>query len=97
MSSRRLVNVRLDAVRLRKAKQLRARGVALSDLVREAIDDRYDRLRQPAGPSDVQARLDRIQAEFPDPAGIPARPYRLEDRRAARRAVLSRLRRRRGR
>ena len=34
----RLVNVRLDEERLRKAQTLRESGVALSDLVREAID-----------------------------------------------------------
>ena len=39
--SSRLVNVRLDAERLRKARKLRERGVRLSDVVREAIDKRF--------------------------------------------------------
>ena len=44
--SSRLVNVRLDADRLRKAQTLRARGMALSDVVREAIDERFAALSE---------------------------------------------------
>lgn len=47
--SSRLVNVRLEAHRLRKAQALRDRGVRLSDVVREAIDERFASLR----PGDV--------------------------------------------
>jgi hypothetical protein len=39
-----LVNVRLDEERLRKVQTLRKSGVAISDLVREAIDERFDEL-----------------------------------------------------
>lgn len=39
---KRLVNVRLDEEHLRKARMLRQSGVILSDLVREAIDTRFD-------------------------------------------------------
>src|SRR5438093_2430666 len=40
----RLVNVRLDEQRLERARRLRAKGITLSDLVRDAIDRRYDLL-----------------------------------------------------
>jgi hypothetical protein len=39
--SSRLINVRLDAERLRTAQTLREHGVALSDVVRKAIDERF--------------------------------------------------------
>ena len=52
--SARLINVRLDAGRLRKALALRKSGVALSDVVREAIDERFARLRG-TSPRDVSA------------------------------------------
>ena len=44
----RLVNVRLDADRLRKVGRLRERGVAMSDLVRQAIDERFEALTSSA-------------------------------------------------
>src|SRR6202011_845098 len=50
--SSRLVNVRLDEERVRKAQTLREHGVALSDVVREAIDERFAALRQSESPPD---------------------------------------------
>lgn len=89
----RLINVRLDRERLRKVRSLRARGIVLSDLVRQAIDERYE---APAGrrtATQVPAVVARIFARYPDPPGLPARAYDVRDRRAARRAIVSRLRR----
>ena len=83
----RLVNVRLDAARQRKALALRERGVALSDVVREAIDERYGQL-QTTTRSDVKAVVQRIFDEHPDPADVPVRTYDVHDRAAARRAIL---------
>jgi hypothetical protein len=89
--SSRLVNVRLDAERLRKAQTLRERGVALSDVVREAIDERFLALRSESQP-DVHAILQRMFEQYPDPPDLPARDYDVHDRRAARRAILGTLR-----
>ena len=89
----RLVNVRLDAARLRKALALRERGVALSDVVREAIDQRYGEL-QTASRSDMQAVIRRVFEEHPDPPGLPDRTYDVHDRAAARRAIVRTMTRR---
>jgi len=88
----RLVNVRLDADRLRKAQTLRARGMALSDVVREAIDERFAALRKPESPLDVRTIIRRIFEQYPDPPGLPPRGYNIYDRRAARVAILRKLR-----
>jgi hypothetical protein len=90
--SSRLVNIRLDEDRLRKARKLRESGVALSYIVREAIDERYESLGRPLKPRDVKAVLARIFEEHPDPARLPARTYDVHDRRAARTAILRKLR-----
>ena len=91
----RLVNVRLDGDRLRKAQTLRERGIALSDVMREAIDERFAALRGSASQPDVRALVQRIFEQYPDPPDLPARDYDVHDRRAARRAVLRKLRTRR--
>jgi hypothetical protein len=88
----RLVNVRLDPDRIRKARQLRARGVALSDIVRQAIDERFAATEPPSA-SDVPGLIRGIFEEFPDPPGLPERSYDVHNRRAARAAVLRKLRR----
>jgi hypothetical protein len=88
----RLVNVRLDADRLRKARTLRARGMALSDVVRQAIDERFAALRRPESPLEVRTIIRRIFEQYPDPPGLPSRDYDIYDRRAARVAILRKLR-----
>jgi hypothetical protein len=90
----RLINVRLDADRLRKAQRLRERGLALSDVVREAIDDRYSKVQFGAR-SDARAIIQRIFEQYPDPPELPRRDYDVHDRRAARQAILRKIRRRR--
>ena len=89
--SSRLINVRLDAERLRKARRLRERGVRLSDVVREAIDERFLQLRAEAEP-DVKTLMQRIFEQYPDPPGLPPRGYGVHDRREARQAILRKLR-----
>ena len=88
----RLINVRLDADRLRKAQTLRARGMTLSDVVREAIDERFASLRRLESPLDVRTIIRRIFEQYPDPPGLPRRDYDIYDRRAARVAILRKLR-----
>lgn len=91
----RLANVRLDEDRLRKARKLRERGVTLSALVRDAIDDRFEREREAVEPRNVAAILEAVFDEYPDPPRVPRRPYDVHDRRQARTAILLRLRRKR--
>jgi hypothetical protein len=88
----RLVNVRLDEERVRKARALRARGVSLSAVVREAIDDRYAAIGAEAR-RDVRAIVQVMFERHPDPPGLGPRRYDVHDRRAARRAIQRRLRR----
>ena len=89
----RLVNVRLDAERLRKAQMLRESGVALSDLVREAIDERFDELAASRTARDLKAVMARIFEQHPDPSDLPPRGYDGHDRDEARRAIIGKLRR----
>ena len=88
----RLINVRLDADRLRKAQALRERGVALSTVVRDAIDARFSELGSESR-QDVRAIIRRIFDRYPDPADLPPREYDAHNRRTAREAVLRKLRR----
>jgi hypothetical protein len=89
----RLVNVRLDEERLRKAQTLRESGIALSDLVREAIDERFDELLGPGTAQDLRAVMNRIFEQYPDAPDLPPRGYDVHDRDEARRAIIGKLRR----
>jgi hypothetical protein len=89
----RLLNVRLDEARLRKARLLRESGVTLSDVVREAIDVRFEALRPAMTGGDVRDVLARILARHPDSPDLPARPYDVHDPRAARSSIRRRLKR----
>ena len=89
----RLVNVRLDEEHMRKARALRASGIAVSDLLRQVIDERYERVVRPPKGLDVAAIMRRIFDEHPDPPDLPPRGYDAHDRAATRRAVVRRLRR----
>jgi hypothetical protein len=95
MVKSRLANVRLDEARVRKARALRERGVTLSEIVREAIDRRFDEEQSSARRGDGRAILAAIFEEFPDPARLPPRSYDVHDRRQARQAILRRLGRKR--
>jgi hypothetical protein len=88
----RLTNVRLDADRRHKAQQLRERGVSLSDVLRQAIDERWSKLS--AG-RDVAEIITQMFEQYPDPPDLPPRAYDVHDRRAARDAIVRRLHRRR--
>ena len=89
----RLVNVRLDEERTRKARALRASGIAVSELLREAIDRRYEQVVGNRKGLDVAAIMRRIFADSPDPPDLAPRRYDVHDRAAARRAIRGRLRR----
>lgn len=90
--SSRLVNVRLDEERVRKARTLRERGVALSDVLREAIDERFAELRRSESQPDVRTIIQKAFEQYPDPPDLAPRDYDVHDRRAARAAILRKLR-----
>ena len=91
----RLINVRLDEQRVRKARRLRERGIAISDVVREAIDERFRRLGALERSRDVQTIMTGLFERYPDPPNVPARRYDVHDAKQARAAIRRRLRRRR--
>lgn len=89
----KLLNVRLDADDTRLVSQLRQAGVEISRVVREAIRAEHGRRVGRGGqprPAEVMAA---IYAAHPDPPGLPRRRYDMRDRRAARRAIVTKLRR----
>jgi post-segregation antitoxin (ccd killing protein) len=90
----RLVNVRLDEDRLRKARRLRAHGLTLSDVVREAIDARFAAVERTRDAGEVRAVMAEILAQYPDPPGSRPRAYDVHDSAAARAAITRRLKRR---
>lgn len=87
----RLVNVRLDEERYRKVRALRDKGVALSDLMREAIDAKYEASAAAELPRDVGRMIEALFERYPDPPDLPPREYDVHDRRAARAAVRRKL------
>ena len=87
----RLVNVRLDEGHVRKVRRLRESGVVLSDLIREAIDERFEELGRATKPRHVEAIMERIFEQYPDPPDLPPRAYDVTDRRKTRRAILRKL------
>ncbi len=88
------MNVRLDEERLRKARVLREQGLALSEVIREAIDDRFDRLNRSRKAGDIRNIVERVFERHPDPSGLPPRSYNIHDRKAARTAITEKLGRR---
>lgn len=87
-----MVNVRLDEDRIRKAQALRERGLSLSDVVREAIDERFGALHRRGPQPGVRAIIRGIFERYPDPPDLPPRDYDVHNRREARAAILRKLR-----
>ena len=91
----RLVNVRLDEARQRKARTLRENGVTLSDVVRDAIDDRFEALCAPKKHRGMRRLVAEIFEKYPDAANVPQRSYDVHDRQQAAQAIRRSLGRRR--
>lgn len=87
-----MVSVRLDDEHSRKVRELQKQGVSLSDIVWEAIDQRYEALKS-AATEDPVAIMKRIYEMFPDPPDAPLRAYDVHDRKQARAAILGKLNR----
>jgi hypothetical protein len=89
-----LINVRLDSSDQRRARALRAEGVALSTLVRKALREEYARrVEARAGRQKPSRLVAQLRDEFPSPPEQPARPFRLDDRQAVRQHIAGKLRR----
>lgn len=90
----RLINVRLDEDRVRKARRLRARGVVLSDLVRDAIDARFEAVSKADEPRAARDVVADLFIRFPDDDKVAPRNYAVADAQAARKAIREKLTRR---
>jgi hypothetical protein len=73
---------------------LREQGIALSDVIRQAIDERYAQLNRTRKAGDIRSIVQRIFQQHPDPAALPPRTYNVHDRKAARAAIVEKLQRR---
>ncbi len=61
-------------------------------MIREAIDERLDHLNRSRKVRDVRKIIQRIFEQYPDPPGLPPRGYDVHDRKAARKAIIEKLR-----
>jgi len=89
----RLINVRLDERRLQRVRRLRAKGISISDLLRDAIDRQYEEITKQRKPRDIESMLKQLYAQYPDPVDLPPREYDVHDRRQAKEAISRMLRR----
>ena len=88
-----LVNVRLDQQRIERTRKLRAKGITLSDLVRDAIDRQFEQLVQSTKRRDATAIMRDIYERYPDSSHLEERSYDVHDRTEAASAIVRRLRR----
>lgn len=86
----RLLNVRLNADDERIVRQLRTRGVSISDLVRRAVRAEGDRaaMERPR----VSQVFEEMLSRYPKPPGVPNRRPKATDRRAVSTYIRKRLR-----
>jgi len=89
--SSRVINVRLGPEDERVARQLRARGISISDVVRRALH--AEARKAVESPTDTDSVLSEIMERYPTPstARRPHRPDTL-DRRAVRKHIEQRMR-----
>ena len=89
-----LLNVKLKPDDVRMAQALRKEGITISDVVRDAIRAEYQRrIGQRTSRRRASDRMADIYAMHPDPTDLPPRRYDVHDAHAARRAILTTLRR----
>ncbi len=88
-----LLNVRLNADDARRATELRQTGVQISQVVRDAIRVEHERrIGRRRSRRETSTILAEIYAAHPDAPDAPRRGFDLRDRKAARRAILRKLR-----
>lgn len=86
----RLLNVRLGPDDERIVRQLRTRGVSISDLVRRALRAEGDKaaMERP----DISRVFEEMLSRYPTPPGVPSRRPKTTDRRAVSTYIRKRLR-----
>lgn len=88
----RVLNVRLGPEDERLARELRARGISISDVVRRAL--RAEARKTADLPVDTDSVLDEIMDRYPTPSSRPRRQRPdTVDRHAVRKHIERRLRR----
>jgi hypothetical protein len=90
----RLLNVRLSGEDSMMVQALREQGVAISQLVCDAIRSEYNHRKQIAKPRDTRAILNSIYAAYPKSLDLPPRGFDVHDRIAFRKAMARHLGRR---
>lgn len=85
------LNVRLSAEESRMTKRLRAAGVSISTLVRDALRAEYARRIERVEEGPAVAVVRRILNDLPDPPDLAARDFSIRDRRAVQRHIAERL------
>ncbi len=90
----KLINVRLDADRQRKANALQKNGMAISELVREAIDAKFEALSKSGRPADAKAWFDELDRNYPVEHLKSPRKYSVHNRLEAASAIRQAMKRR---
>lgn len=93
----RLLNIRLDSEDLAKVQALRARGVNVSHLLRQAIRAEHQRRAQLSREGSVEEALAEIYSQHPVAAASKQQRFYPHHRRRFRKAVGRYVRRRAGR
>ncbi len=91
----RLLTVRLSDSDQKRVSDLRSDGVAIADLVRDAIRAEHDRRRRVRTPREIDELVAKIEAEHPIPRDSPRVPVDATDRHAVRKYIASQLKRKR--
>lgn len=96
--SSRLINVRLSKEQFRKVESLRESGVNVSQLVRDAIDQKFAEVAQRRKPQDVDAIMKLLDERYPiSKKDFPPRTYSVHDRKQAAAAIVRHLKRKKSR
>jgi hypothetical protein len=85
------LNVRLGNEEKRMAARLRAAGIEISTVVREAIRAEYARRIESVAPEQASVRVRRILEDLPDPPNLAPRDFSTQDRKAMREQIQRRL------
>jgi hypothetical protein len=90
----KLINVRLEAQDAAKANALKAEGVKLSAIVRDAIRAEYDRrLARPRSGVELAKALKQMHEDYPIPDSEPPIPVDVSNRNAASAYIRGKLQR----
>lgn len=82
-----LVNVRLNAEDTAKLRELKRRGLRISEIVRTAIRSEHAKAPRKRTAKEIKDILDAIHAKYPDPDDLPPREFDPHDRRAVQEAA----------